>query len=678
MKTKRIFALILSVLLVVAMIPAMAFAEEPAGTAADNIVILATNDVHCAVDTGIGYVNLAAYKEQLKKTNKYVTLVDAGDAIQGEAIGTLSKGEDLIKIMNYLGYEFAVPGNHEFDYGMDQFLNTIVPKFGGTYLSCNFVDLATGEPVFDAYEIKTYGSRKVAYVGICTPETFTKSTPTYFQNEQGEYIYSFCQGNNGQDLYDAVQNAVDAAKKDGADYVIAVGHLGTDEASTPWTSTEVIANTTGIDAFIDGHSHSTFAATAKNKDGENVATVSTGTKLQNIGKVIISEAGEVSTALVSAAQITGKDTDTDAFIAGIKEKYENLVNSVVAYSDVDLAIADENNVRQVRSQETNLGDLCADAYRIVLDADIAFVNGGGIRVDIPAGDITFEQIINVHPFGNMACVVEATGQQILDALEMGSRNVGIGENGGFLQVSGLSYKINTYIPSSVELNDEKEFVKVNGAYRVSDVLVGGEPLDLGKTYKLASHNYMLKSGGDGLVMFKNSKILQDEVMLDNQVLITYIQDYLDGKVGEEYAAPQGRIKIQTQAPDIPLLPDTPSIDDGNGEGTPDADIQAELDAQNLVARSSLVTMKNGKKAVKVVWYEESGKTMDFDGVEIFRSTKRYSGYGKEPIFETSKDAYYNTAIEAGTKYYYKVRGYVMVDGEKCYTDWSAKAWRTVA
>ena len=678
MKTKRIFALVLSVLLVVAMIPAMAFAEEPAGTAADNIVILATNDVHCAVDTGIGYVNLAAYKEQLKKTNKYVTLVDAGDAIQGEAIGTLSKGEDLIKIMNYLGYEFAVPGNHEFDYGMDQFLNTIVPKFGGTYLSCNFVDLATGEPVFDAYEIKTYGSRKVAYVGICTPETFTKSTPTYFQNEQGEYIYSFCQGNNGQDLYDAVQKAVDAAKNAGADYVIAVGHLGTDGASAPWTSTEVIANTTGIDAFIDGHSHSTFAATAKNKDGKDVATVSTGTKLENIGKVIISEAGEVSTALVSAAQITGKDTDTDAFIAGIKEKYENLVNSVVAYSDVDLAIADENNVRQVRSQETNLGDLCADAYRIVLDADIAFVNGGGIRVDIPAGDITFEQIINVHPFGNMACVVEATGQQILDALEMGSRNVGIGENGGFLQVSGLSYKINTYIPSSVELNDEKEFVKVNGAYRVSDVLVGGEPLDLGKTYKLASHNYMLKSGGDGLVMFKNSKILQDEVMLDNQVLITYIQDYLDGKVGEEYAAPQGRIKIQTQAPDIPLLPDTPSIDDGNGEGTPDADIQAELDAQNLVARSSLVTMKNGKKAVKVVWYEESGKTMDFDGVEIFRSTKRYSGYGKEPIFETSKDAYYNTAIEAGTKYYYKVRGYVMVDGEKCYTDWSAKAWRTVA
>ncbi|MDD6815509.1 MAG: bifunctional UDP-sugar hydrolase/5'-nucleotidase, partial [Firmicutes bacterium] len=396
MKTKRIFALVLSVLLVVAMIPAMAFAEEPAGTSADNIVILATNDVHCAVDTGIGYVNLAAYKEQLKKTNKYVTLVDAGDAIQGEAIGTLSKGEDLIKIMNYLGYEFAVPGNHEFDYGMDQFLNTIVPKFGGTYLSCNFVDLATGEPVFDAYEIKTYGSRKVAYVGICTPETFTKSTPTYFQNEQGEYIYSFCQGNSGQDLYNAVQKAVDAAKNAGADYVIAVGHLGTDEASTPWTSTEVIANTTGIDAFIDGHSHSTFAATAKNKDGENVATVSTGTKLENIGKVIISEAGEVSTALVSAAEITEDDKDKAAFIAAdayitgeILSGYSSKLNEVVAYSDVDLAIADENDVRQVRSQETNLGDLCADAYRIVLDADIAFVNGGGIRTAIPKGDITY-------------------------------------------------------------------------------------------------------------------------------------------------------------------------------------------------------------------------------------------------------------------------------------------------
>lgn len=672
MRTKKVFALILSVLLVVSMMPAMAFADDtatdgttvPPAAAGDNsgedIVILTTNDVHCGIDgENIGYAGLAAYKKQMEKENKYVTMVDAGDAIQGDVIGTLSKGEYLTEIMNAIGYDIAVPGNHEFDYGMSQFRDKIVPAFKGTYLSCNFVD-AAGKPVFDAYKILTYGDKKVAYVGICTPETFTKSTPTYFQNDKGQYIYGFCQGNNGKELYAAVQKAVDSAKNAGADYVVAVGHLGTDPASKPWTSTDVIQNTTGIDAFVDGHSHDTFASVEKNKDGKVVATVSTGTKLENIGKVTISAKGAVTTALVPKTEATAKDADMEKLIAGIKEKYEKLVATVVAKSDVDLVIADADGNRLIRSQETNLGDLCADAYRLVLGADIGFVNGGGIRDVIKKGDITYGDIIKVHPYGNMACVVEATGQQILDALELGAKNVGVGESGGFLHVSGLTYTINPLIPSSVVLNDENEFVKVDGKYRVSEVKVAGQPLDLNKTYTVASHNYMLKSGGDGFVMFKGNKVLQDEVMVDNQVLITYIQDTLKGKVGAEYAAPQGRIRILTTEEATEIIEKS-------------AKMKAGVKATTIKAKTALTS----KGKIRISWTKSKGYKMD--AFEVFRSTKKTTGYGKKALFTTKtgdKTTYTNTAVKAGTRYYYKVRGVRTIDGEKVYTKWSNFAYRT--
>ena len=667
MKNRKILAFVLSVVLIIAMMPAMAFAADTTAatdtatstaateTKAGDIVILTTNDVHCGIDQNIGYAGLAAYKKQMEAAYQYVALVDAGDAIQGDAIGTLSKGEYLVDIMNQVGYDIAVPGNHEFDYGMDQFLEKIVKKSNATYVACNFVDAAK-KSVLDAYKIISYGDKKVAYVGIATPETFVKSTPTYFQDDKGNYIYGFCQGNNGKDLYDAVQKAVNDAKAAGADYIIAVAHLGTDEASTPWTSTDVIKNTTGIDALIDGHSHSTFASVEKNKDGKSVATVSTGTKLENIGKVTISDKGVVSTSLVTGAEATAKDADITKYIDSIKAQYEKLVNTKVATTSVDLTIADKDGNRQVRSQETNLGDLCADAYKEVLGADIAFVNGGGVRVAIPKGDITYGDIIAVHPFGNMACVIEATGQQILDALELGSMNVGIGESGGFLQVAGLTYTINPVIESTVKLNEENEFVGVTGARKVSDVKVGGEPIDPNKTYKLASHNYMLKQGGDGYTMFKGSKLLQDEVMIDNQVLIKYIQDNLKGVVGEEYAAPQGRINILSAA-------------DAAAAMAQNAKIKAGVQSTTIKASTKLT--KKGK--ITVSWKKSAGYKVD--GYEIFRSTKKTVST-KKPVFTTAKTSYTNTAVKKGTRYYYKVRGYRVVNGEKVYTRISNVAYRT--
>ncbi len=512
-----------------------------------DIVLLFTNDVHCGVDDNLGYAGLAAYAKQLRAEGLQVMLVDAGDAVQGAAIGTLSNGEYLTDIMNEVGYGVAVPGNHEFDYGMAQFF-ALRAKANFPYVSCNFTDLRIGESVLDPYVIKDFDGLKIAFVGICTPQTITSSTPKYFQDEAGEFIFGFQQDESGAALYACVQNAVNAARAEGADLVVAVAHLGIDEASSPWTASEVIANTTGINALIDGHSHSVVAAKVLDKEGKTVVHMQTGTKLANIGQLTISADGSrIEGALVS--NYTGKDAETEAFIEDIKAKYESLLKEVVAKTDVDLITVDpESGERIIRNEETNLADLCTDAYKAISGAEIAFVNGGGIRADIPAGDITYEQIIAVHPYGNKLTVVEATGQQILDCLEYGTYKWPA-EFGGWQEVAGLTFEFHTYIESSVQRDENGMFAGVTGEYRVKNVMVNGEPLDPEKIYTVASHNYMLKDGGDGFNMFQGDKILQDEVMLDNQVLITYIRDYLGGVVGEEYSDVygQGRITFVEEA-----------------------------------------------------------------------------------------------------------------------------------
>lgn len=682
MKNRRVLAVLLAVVVMIAMMPAMAFAdtttttpttttgaetttttpgagktdETPAAPAKSNdIVILGTSDVHCGIDQNIGYAGLAAYKKAMAEKYNYVALVDAGDAIQGDTIGTLSKGEYLVDIMNEVGYDVVVPGNHEFDYGMDQFLNVIVPKMKATYVSANF--MKGDKLVFDAYKMMTYGSKKVAFVGISTPETLVKSTPTYFQDKFGNYIYDFCNDKTGDKLYKAVQSAVDAAKKAGADYVVAVAHLGADTASEPWTSTDVIKNTTGIDALLDGHAHELFVKSVKNKDGKSIKMVATGTKLENIGKIVIAENGAITAEYIGADVAKDKDADVAKFIDSIKTKYDALVKTVVAKTDVDLIIADQKENRLVRSEETNLGDLCADAYKNVLGADIAFVNGGGIRVPIKKGNITYGDIIAVHPFGNMACVIEVTGQQILDALEFGSRNVGTGENGGFLQVSGLSYSIHKNFKTTVELNDKEEFVKVGGAYKVYDVKVNGEALDPTKTYTLASHNYMLKNGGDGFKMFKGSKVLQDEVMVDNQVLINYIQNNLKGVVGSEYAAPQGRIMITDTAPTVEPAP----------EPAPD---------QKTILKQfkTKVTSKKQKGAVKLTW--KACTAVKGVKYQVYKSLKKAKGYKR--VITTSKRTYTVKKLTKGKTYYFKVRAVKSIDGKNTYSKWSNVTYKKAA
>ena len=533
---------------------AMAEGTEPVFT--QDVVVLFTSDVHCGVDQGFGYAGLAAVRDNLAKTN-HVLLVDNGDSIQGEPIGTMTTGESNIELMNAVGYDIATIGNHEFDYGMDRFLE-LTKKANFPYISANFMH--NDELVFAPYVIKEFDGVKIAFVGITTPKTTTSSTPKYFQDETGKFVYTFCQDETGEKLYAAVQKAVDDARAEGAAYVVAMAHLGIEGESAPWMSTDLIANTTGINALLDGHSHSILEQEkVKNKDGEEVLLAACGTKLQAIGYLRISaKDGSMATGLykwdtsnaVSLPDLIGLDNEVATKVNEAMDTLNEKLGEVVAKSAVDLVISDpETDVRIVRTAETNLGDLCADAYRDQSGADIAFVNGGGIRVKIAAGDITLNDILKVHPFGNALCVVEATGQQILDALEWGSRVVPE-ETGGFLQVSGLTYEIHTYIENSCTADENGLFTGVAGEYRVKNVKVGGEDLDVNKTYTLACHDYLLKNAGDGFTMFQQDTLLQDSVKLDNQVLIDYITGTLNGVVGEEYANPygQGRIVAVSEKP----------------------------------------------------------------------------------------------------------------------------------
>ena len=549
---------ILGMLLVLCMLlSGVAMAEEAA--LVQDVVVLFTSDVHCGVDQGFGYVGVAAIRDAMKAAGNHVVLVDNGDSIQGEPMGTMTTGEANIQLMNAVGYDIAIPGNHEFDYGMERFLElTEMAEF--PYISANFNK--EGELVFAPYVIKEFDGVKIAFVGMTTPKTITSSTPKYFQNEAGEFVYGFMQDETGEKLYAAVQAAVDAARAEGARYVVAMGHLGNEASCQPWTYVDVIGNTNGIDAFLDGHSHDTDQVEMLNKDGGKVLRSGCGTKLQGVGYLRISANGELSAGLyswnndVSAPELLGIENDVTKAVSAATDALNAKLNEVVATSEVDLTINDPvakrddgSSIRIIRSAETNLGNLCSDAYRDQSGADVAFVNGGGIRVSIDAGEITLNDILKVHPFGNAMCVVEATGQQILDALEWGARAVPE-ENGGFQHTSGLTYEIHTYIESSVMKDTNGMFAGVEGEYRVKNVKIGGEELVPDKLYTVASHNYMLKNGGDGFNMFMNCKLLQDEVMIDNQVLINYITGTLGGVVGEAYAEPygQGRIIAVSEKP----------------------------------------------------------------------------------------------------------------------------------
>ncbi|MCR5154369.1 MAG: bifunctional metallophosphatase/5'-nucleotidase [Lachnospiraceae bacterium] len=540
-KLRRLVSLVLVALALVTNLSACAGGSEQKG---EDIVVLFTNDVHCAIEDNITLAGVAYYKKLMEEKSKYVTLVDCGDAVQGSYLGCISRGEVLIKAMNAVGYDFAILGNHEFDYATER-LKELMDMAEFKYINSNITYTGSGSNALakaEPYTIVEYGKTKVAYLGVTTPWTISSSTPAYFM-EDGVYVYDFAAGNEGKDLYAKVQGYVDEVRAKGADYVVCLAHLGTEEGTSPYMSTDLIANTTGIDVVLDGHSHSVFEMyNVENKDGKNVICAQTGTKLENLGMLVIGEGGVITVSNIN--DIKKQDEEALASVNGLLSQYQEMLNTVVAHSNVALSTSDENGIRAVRNRETAIGDLVADAYREVFKTDIAYVNGGGVRADLPEGDITYSDIISVNPFGNMICVVEVTGAEILDMLEYfvskaQSETVdleagkALGESGSFPCMSGIKFTVNTTIPSPAVVDENDNLLYVEGERRVSDVTILQDgkyvPIDTAKTYTLASHNYLIQNGGNGMMFFLAfHNILVDCGMADYQAVITYLTDFLKG------------------------------------------------------------------------------------------------------------------------------------------------------
>ena len=513
--------------------------------AADKeIVILHTNDMHCGVNDNLGLSTVAKMKKDALQKTPYVALVDAGDAVQGAPIGKLSEGEAVVKMMNTVGYDFAIPGNHEFDYGMERFWQLVKQQNCG-YYSANFTDLRTKKLALPPYKMLQFGDTKVALVGATTPGTLISSRPAYFQDGQGNYIYGFNEDETGRKLYRALQKSINAARENGADYVFIVGHLGLNGSIEYWNSESVAANTRGVDAVLDGHSHERIQGKyVKNYLGKDVLIVQTGTKLKTVGELVIGTDGKISSRLRKTD--IGDDAKVQKVISREMARYEAVLNQPVGEAVIQLKSNDpKTGERLVRNNECSLANFVTDAFKTVLQCDVAMVNGGSIRNEIKQGVITYNDLLEAFPFGNMCAVVEVSGQQILEALEMGASHYPE-EFGGFFQVAGLQYTINKSIPSTVQLDEKGNFSRVGGIYRVSDVRIGGQPLDITKKYTVGGITYVLKDGGDGIIMFKGSKLLKDGEISDVDAIIEYLQKHLNGKIGDKYANAygDGRITIK--------------------------------------------------------------------------------------------------------------------------------------
>ena len=507
-----------------------------------EVTILYTNDVHTYIDKQapeLTYAAIAALKQSYQDAGKKVLLVDAGDHVQGTAYGSMDQGASIIELMNAAGYDAATPGNHEFDYGMDR-AKELMRDADFPYLSCNWVDLRTNLRVLPEIKVFVRGGVRIAFVGITTPETFTKSTPAYFMNKaQTKYIYDILGGEDGQKLYSAVQKAVDKAKCL-ADVVIGLGHLGVDPSSSPWTSEEVIAHTTGFDAFIDGHSHTVMEnKQVADASGRLVTLTQTGSYFANVGEMTIAPDGTISTRLVSTYD--QEDVAVAAEQAAWVSSVDEMLGEKIAVADTKFYITDPaTGKRRIRSGETNLGDFVADGIYTYfneveqLHCDIAIMNGGGIRSDEDAGYWTFKTCKQVSPFGNVACLMSVTGKQIQDALEFAARFAGAEgkENGGFLQVAGATYEIHTDIPNTVQTDDKNVWIgSATGTPRVQNVKIYDrhtgtyEPLDPAKTYALAGMNYTLRNLGDGFAMFDGAELIKDYVSEDYLVMSTYAMTF---------------------------------------------------------------------------------------------------------------------------------------------------------
>ncbi len=506
---------------------------------ANPIVVIYENDVHCAVD---GYARLAGVRNTFRRGGYDVATVSCGDFVQGDIVGSVTRGEGIIDIMNYVGYDVVTLGNHEFDFGLEQ-MYTLTNSLNADVVNANFCDLRSNKLLFEPYTIKQFDKVDIAFLGVTTTSTATSVAYTTFTDENGNVIYSF----NPDKFFEIIQQSITKARADGADYVVVLSHLGDSGDGGYQSSIDLIRNTMGIDVVLDGHDHNVIPdTTIINGVGEKVLLSSTGAAFANVGVLTLSTEGGFTSRLI-AAEDCEADNKVQTYVEQVKEQAMAAGERVVGVSDVEMPVKDGSGTRIVRTQETAIGNFCADALRAVLGSDIAFVNGGAIRADIYRGDVTYNALLKVFPFNNSVCTATMTGSQIMDALEVSTR-VLPKENGGFLQVSGIKFKVDTLVASSVQMDENGLFSHVSGARRVSDVEVLDKstneylPIIPERTYTIASSSFLVEDYGDSGIL-RHACVKETNLGQDVDVPAIYLEQILKGRIGAEYGDVDGRIVI---------------------------------------------------------------------------------------------------------------------------------------
>ena len=681
-RRSKILAAVLAVCLTVTMVPVISFAAETGASGLnDNIAVLYSGDINGGVDSNIGLAGMAAYANEMKTKSRYVELVDVGNAVSGSVLASTSKGEYVVEALNAAGYTTAVPGAGEFSYGVSRLVTGLSKTASYQYVSCNFTSTITGDTVFKPYRIAAYGDTKVAYVGISDPDIMA-SYESYFKNSDGTYAYSFADGNDGKELYAAVQSAVDKAKGEGAQYIIALGSLR-DTNDAAYTAKSIIENTSGINAFINSNSGKALSGEqVRTKDGMYALLTSPGEGTKNIGVLTLSASDKtVSTQLISSYKL--KDIKTKDAIDTLTKEYSGDLNEAFATTSSRLAATNGSGVRIVESSETNLGDLAADAYRTVTGADIAFVEASEIKADIAVGGMSYNDVMRALPGNKNISVAKVSGFDLLDALEMSAR-LYPNRNSGFLQVSGLTFDIQETVIPSVTVDGLGNFISVDDDYRVTNVMINGKELDLMETYTVAGTNDLL-NGKTGYTMLTNGPLTKVNVTVDNQALITYILNNLKGSVGGAYSKSQMRIdsiKLARQS-EIDALVEKKAEEKIKDYKAQLEALQKQVDAQEQIiavkslsinASSKFSKSSSGKRSIKVSWTTSS----NVSGIkyQVYKSTKKTSGFKK--AITTSKKYYTNTSgLKKGTTYYYKVRGYKYLNGKYYYSPWSDVTYKKV-
>lgn len=486
-----------------------------------SIVILYENDVHCAID---GYTKLAGLRDAINKADTaWTAVVSCGDFLQGGTPGAISKGRYIVDIMRSVGYDAITLGNHEFDYGTPHMMK-LLPQIGTDVVCANFFEVGQLKPYYKPYVIKQYGRKRVAFVGACTTETM-RSEAYSFYDDEGRLLYDL----KPEEMVKLVQKAVDNARKDGADYVVVLSHLGEEAAEDAISSHDLVSSTRGIDVVLDGHSHSVIEHDNVNAlDGKTITVTETGTGFANVGKLVIAADGRISTTLVPAGDISFESAAVTAAVAHVKSEMEKVVSQQLCQSDFPLDINDSEGVRQSRRSEVNLGDLVTDAFRKTMNADIGLQNGGGLRNGIPAGIVNYGAVLNALPFDNYIIKLEATGAQLMAMLEKCTSFTPV-EDGHFPQVSGLRMTVHT---QSHRVTDVEVLDAATGRYL---------PLDMERKYTIATIDYSIKGGFYG--MLNACKVVARTTTTYCDCVAEYLKAFGPGKVDAAYATSQGRIRL---------------------------------------------------------------------------------------------------------------------------------------